>query len=227
MKGILGRKLGMTQVFTTDGTLIPVTVIDVKANVVMQKKTIETDGYEAVQLGYEDVKESRSNKAQLGHAAKVNAAPKRFLKEVVGSGLNEFEVGSEVNADIFASGDLVDVTGISKGKGYAGAIKRHNQKTGPKSHGSGYHRGIGSLATGGRTPSKIAKGTHMPGQMGNVQRTNRNLEIIKVDVENNYVLVKGNVPGPKKGLVMIKTTTKRVKQKEAVELVDYTAAKEV
>lgn len=227
MKGILGRKLGMTQVFTADGELIPVTVIDVKANVVMQKKTVETDGYDAVQLGYVDVKEARATKASVGHAAKANTAPKRFIREIRGTEMIDLEVGSEVTGDIFGAGDLVDVTGTSKGKGYAGPIKRHNQKTGPKSHGSGSHRTIGSLATNGRTNARINKGRNMPGHMGHVKTTNRNLEIIKVDTENNYILVKGNVPGPKRGLVVVKTTTKRIKQKTAVTLLDYTAAKEV
>lgn len=226
MLGILGRKLGMTQVFTTDGELIPVTVIDVRPNLVVQKKTVATDGYDAVQLGYEDVKASRVNKPAAGHVAKANGSVKKYLREIRGVTMHEFEVGSEVTGSIFEAGDFVDVTGTSKGKGFSGAVKRNNQSLGPKTHGSGYHRGIGSLATGGRTIARIYKGRIMAGQMGNVKTTNRNLEIIKVNDVDNYILIKGNVPGPKRGLVIIKTTTKRIKHKEPVQLVDYAAAKE-
>lgn len=226
MKGILGRKLGMTQVFTTDGELIPVTVIDVRPNLVVQKKTVATDGYDAVQLGYEDQKKSRITKPKAGHAAKANGVVKKYLREIRGVAMQEFEVGSEVTGAIFAAGDLVDVTGTSKGKGYSGAIKRNNQSLGPKTHGSGYHRGVGSLTTGGRTLARIAKGRIMAGQMGHVKTTNRNLEVIKVDEQDNYMLIKGNIPGPKRGLVIVKTTTKKIKHKEPVQLVDYSANKE-
>lgn len=227
MKGILGRKLGMTQVFTTDGVLIPVTVVEVTPNIVMQKKTIETDGYEAIQLGYEDIKEQRATKANVGHASKANTAPKRFTREIRGNEMFNFEVGNEVKADIFTVGDMVDVTGISKGKGFTGSIARHNHKLGPASHGSGHHRHRGSLATIGRNNGVIDKGTKMAGHDGAVTTTNQNLEVVKVDTDKNYILIKGNVPGPKKGLVVVKTTVKRVKQsKSAVELVDYAAAKE-
>lgn len=229
MKGILGKKLGMTQVFTTDGTLIPVTVIGATPNVVMQKKTIETDGYEAVQLGFEDVKEHRSNKPNIGHAKKADTAPKKFVREVRGNGMSEYEVGQEVTLDVFAVGDVVDATAISKGKGYTGAVQKNNQALGPKSHGSRFHRSAGSIATGG-TVGKVAKGTVMAGQHGGFTTTNRNLEVVAVHADKNVILVKGNVPGPKRGLVFLKTTTKRIKQVEPVQLVNYvseeTAAEE-
>lgn len=222
MKGILGRKLGMTQVFTIEGELIPVTVIEVKPNVVLQKKTKEVDGYEALQLGYEDVSVYRSNKPAVGHAAKANTAPKKYIKEVKADELyNTVEVGAELKADVFAAGDVVDVTGTSKGKGYSGQIKRNNGKIGPKSHGSGHHRHVGSLATNGRNNGVVNKGLVLPGQMGGVTTTNQNLTVIKVDTEEGYILVKGNVPGPRKGLVVVKTTVKPVKQVKVDELVSY------
>lgn len=223
MKGILGRKLGMTQVFTTDGLLIPVTVVSVTPNVVMQKKTKENDGYEAIQLGFEDIKESRATKAAKGHASKANTAPKRFLREVRGDEMLVNEIGSAISAELFSAGDIVDVTGISKGKGFNGTIVRNNAKIGPKSHGSGHHRHIGSLATTGITSRKggIDKGTMMAGQEGRYTTTNQNLEVIKIDAENNYMLIKGNVPGPKRGLVMVKRTVKAVKNVPARELVNY------
>lgn len=221
MKGLLGRKLGMTQVFTTDGTLIPVTVVEVVPNVVMQKKTIETDGYEAIQLGMEDVSTKRANKPAIGHAAKANTTPKRFIREVRGNEMFNFEVGSEVKADLFSAGDIVDVTGVSKGHGFSGTIVRNNAKLGPASHGSGHHRHIGSLATIGRNNSVINKGTMMAGQHGNFTTTNQNLEVIKVDVENNYMLIKGNVPGARRSLVEIKTTVKPIKNVKAKELISY------
>lgn len=225
MKGILGRKLGMTQVFTVDGTLIPVTVIEVKPNVVLQKKTNETDGYEAVQLGYEDVKEQRSNKAAIGHAKKANTAPKKFIREVRSDEMMSYEVGDEIKADLFKAGDIVDVQGTSKGHGYSGTIKRYNAHRGPETHGGSKNvRHIGSLATTGRNNGRIEKNTPMPGQYGNVTRTNQNLTVIKVDTNDNYILIKGNVPGPKKGLVMIKTTVKPVKEVPAVELISYEQA---
>lgn len=226
MKGILGRKLGMTQVFTEDGTLIPVTVIEATPNVVLQKKTVENDGYEAVQLGFEDVKAQRATKASIGHASKVNTAPKRFAREIRGTEMSTFELGTEVKVDIFAAGEAVDVVGTSKGKGFTGAIVRNNQKLGPASHGSGHHRGIGSLATIGRNNGVINKGRIMAGQEGGYRTTNQNLEIIKVDVENNLLLVKGNVPGPKRGMVIVQTSTKAKGAITPVTLVDYTAKEE-
>ena len=214
MKGILGRKLGMTQVFTAEGDLIPVTVIEVEPNVVLQKKSNETDGYEAYQLGYEDKKEHRATKPELGHAKKAGVSPKKYVKEVKNDEMT-FEVGQEVKVDIFSAGDMVDVTGISKGKGYTGTIKRYHAHMLVESHGTGpTHRHVGSLATTGRNNGRIEKLTHMPGQDGGFKTTNQNLEVIKVDAEKGYMLVKGNVPGPKKGLVMVKTTTKKVKHVE-------------
>ena len=226
MKGILGRKLGMTQVFTTDGALIPVTVVEVKPNVVLQKKTQETDGYDAVQLGYEDVKEQRASKPAIGHAKKANTAPKHYIHEFKADEMQNLEVGAEVKADLFKAGDVVDVQGTSKGHGYTGTIKRYNAHRGPESHGGSKNvRHIGSLATTGRNNGRIEKNTPMPGQYGNVTRTMQNLTIVKVDAEEGYILIKGNVPGPKKGLVVIHTTVKGVKEVAPVELISY--AKEV
>ena len=214
MKGILGRKLGMTQVFTADGNLIPVTVIEVEPNIVLQKKNAETDGYEALQLGYEDKKESRATKPEIGHATTAGSAPKQFIKEVRSDEM-DYEVGQEVKVDIFSAGDMVDVTGISKGKGYTGTIKRYHAHMLMESHGTGpTHRHVGSLATTGRNNGRIEKNTPMPGHDGSLKTTNQNLEVIKVDADKNYMLVKGNVPGPKKGLVMVKTTSKKVKHVE-------------
>lgn len=225
MKGILGRKLGMTQVFTIEGTLIPVTVVEVKPNVVLKKKTKDVDGYEAVQLGYEDVKEQRSNKPAIGHAKKANTAPKKFIKEFNYDEMLNLEVGAEVKADIFKAGDIVDVQGTSKGHGYNGTIVRNNAHQGPKTHGGSKNiRHQGSLATNGRNNGVVNKGTAMPGQYGGYTTTNQNLEVIKVDAEEGYILVKGNVPGPKRGLVTIHTTVKPKKEVTAVELISYESA---
>lgn len=220
MKGLLGRKLGMTQVFAENGNLIPVTVVEVQPNVVLQKKTLETDSYESVQLGIVDVKEHRANKSEIAHAAKAGSAPKKFVREIKGNA--ELNVGDVIKADYFNAGDLVDVTGISRGKGFQGAIVRNNQALGPNSHGSGFHRGVGSLATGGRNNAVINKGRPMAGHEGARTRTNRNLEIIKVDAENNYLLVKGNVPGPRRGFIIVKETTKRIKSVTPVALINNT-----
>lgn len=226
MKGILGRKLGMTQVFSEDGILIPVTVVEVTPNVVLQKKTKDVDGYDAVQLGLEDIKEQRATKAAIAHAKKANTAPKRYIREMRGEDALALEIGAEVKADIFEAGEIVDVIGTSKGKGFMGTIVRNNAHKGPMSHGSGHHRHIGSLATNGITSrqGRIIKGTIMAGQHGGYRTTNQNLEIIKVDAEKNYLLIKGNVPGPKKGMVIVQAAkTAKVASKEAVKLVDYTA----
>lgn len=214
MKGILGRKLGMTQVFTEAGDLIPVTVVECEPNVVLQKKTVKTDGYDALQLGLEDIAESKVNKPVAGHAKKAGVSPKRFVREVRADEMMELEVGAEIKADLFSAGDIVDVTGISKGKGYTGTIARYNHTIGPKSHGSGHHRHVGSMATTGRNNGRIEKNTPMPGHDGSYTTTNQNLEIIKVDADKNYILVKGNVPGAKRGFVLIKTTVKPVKHVE-------------
>jgi large subunit ribosomal protein L3 len=226
MKGLLGRKLGMTQVFTADGILIPVTVVEVTPNVVLQKKTIENDGYEAVQLGYEEKKIQRATKALVGHVTKANTTPKQFIKEIRGTGLNGYEVGSQVKADLFAPGEMVDVSGTSKGKGYTGAVVRNNQSTGPNSHGSGFHRSPGSLATIGRNNSVINKGRIMAGQEGGYSTTNQNLEVIAVDTDKNVILIKGNVPGPKRGYVVIKSTVKPVANVTAKTLLVRTKAVE-
>lgn len=225
MKGILGRKIGMTQVFTEDGILIPVTVVEATPNIVLQKKTIENDGYEAVQLGFEDVKAQRATKAAIAHAKKADTAPKKFVREIRGNEMGELEVGSSVKVDIFEAGDIVDVTGTSKGKGYMGTVVRNNAKIGPKSHGSMHHRHIGSLATIGITSraGKISKGTVMAGQEGGYTTTNQNLEVVKVNAEENYILIKGNVPGPKKGLVIVKSAIKKDKTTPET-LVSYATA---
>lgn len=205
-KGILGRKIGMTQVFAENGDLIPVTVVEAAANVVLQVKNTETDGYEAVQLGFEDKREKLSNKPEKGHVAKANTAPKRFVREFNGVNLAEYEVGQEVKVNIFAEGDLVDVTGISKGKGFQGAIKRHGQSRGPMAHGSRYHRRPGSM--GPVAPNRVFKGKLLPGRMGGEQITVQNLQIVKIDAERNLLLIKGNVPGPRKALLKIKSAIK-------------------
>ncbi|MNK64200.1 50S ribosomal protein L3 [compost metagenome] len=207
MKGILGKKLGMTQVFTAEGNVIPVTVIEAGPNVVLQKKDADNDGYEAVQLGFSDKKESRANKPEAGHAKKANTAPKRYVREIRGIDLAGYEVGQEVKADVFAEGEFVDVTGISKGKGFAGVIKRWGQSRGPMAHGSRYHRRPGSM--GSIQANRVPKGKHLPGHLGNETVTIQGLEIIKVDVERNVLLVKGSIPGPKQGFVKIKETVKK------------------
>lgn len=219
MKGILGRKLGMTQVFGTDGKLVPVTVIEVEPNVVTQIKTISNDGYDAVQLGFDSVREKVSNKAKIGHTNKAKTTPKRFLREIRGVDVNAYTLGQEVKADLFLAGEMVDVTGISKGKGYQGVIKKNNQHRGPMSHGSKYHRGVGSLGT--MRPMRVLPGKALPGHMGAEQVTIQNLEIIKVDMEDNCILVKGSVPGPKKGMVVIKSAVKTDKVNDAFDLISY------
>ncbi|AIO18133.1 50S ribosomal protein L3 [Candidatus Izimaplasma bacterium HR1] len=205
-KGILGTKIGMTQIFNEDGKLVPVTVVSCEPNVVLQKKTIENDGYEALQLGFKDKRVKLANKPELGHFAKSNSNPKRYLREVDGKELYNFEVGQEIRVNIFAEGEIVDVTGTSKGKGFQGSIKRHNQSRGPMAHGSHYHRGPGSM--GSIDPNHVRKGKKLPGHMGVDTVTIQNLEIVKVDLERNLLLVKGSVPGPKKGLVFVKRGVK-------------------
>ena len=224
MKGILGRKIGMTQVFSKDGKLVPVTVIEVVPNVVTQVKTIENDGYNAIQLATVSVKEKHSNKASMGHTKKANTAPKRFLKEIRGVDTNSYTLGQELTASLFEAGEVVDVTGISKGKGYQGVIKKNNQSRGPMGHGSKYHRGVGSLGT--MLPKRVLKGKALPSHMGDVQTTIQNLEIIKVDMDENCILVKGSVPGAKKSLVLIKTAVKTDKKNEAFDLISYEEIKE-
>lgn len=205
-KGILGRKIGMTQVFVENGELVPVTVIEATPNVVLQTKSVENDGYEAIQLGFEDKREKLTNKPEKGHVAKANTAPKRFLREIRGIEVAGYEVGQEVNVNIFAEGDMVDVTGISKGKGFQGSIKRHGQSRGPMSHGSRYHRRPGSM--GPVAPNRVFKNKLLPGRMGGERVTVQNLQIVKVDTERNLLLVKGNVPGPRKALITVKSAVK-------------------
>lgn len=207
MKGILGRKLGMTQVFTAEGNVIPVTVIEAGPCVVMQKKDLENDGYESIQIGFADKKEKNANKPEAGHAKKANTAPKRYVREIRGVDLASVEVGQELKADIFAEGEFVDVTGISKGKGFQGNIKRWGQSRGPMSHGSRYHRRPGSM--GSIQANRVPKGKRLPGHMGHDTVTIQKLEIVKVDTERNVLLVKGSIPGPKKGFVQIKQSVKK------------------
>lgn len=199
--------MGMTQVFDKDGKLIPVTVIEVTPNVVLQKKTIENDGYEAVQLGFMDKRANIVNKPDTGRFAKAGTTPKRYVKEIRGNDMYGFEVGQEVKCDIFTAGEFVDVTGVSKGKGFQGVIKRWNAKRGPMAHGSKYHRGVGSM---GSIPAHhIRPGKHMPGRMGGEQVTVQNLVIVTADVANNALLVRGNIPGAIKSLVVVKHAVKK------------------
>ena len=205
-KGILGKKLGMTQVFTEDGQAVPVTVIQAGPCVVTQVKTEDNDGYTAIQLGFDDQKEHRANKPTLGHVKKANTAPKRYVKEIRDVNFEQYKLGDEVKADVFAAGELVDVVGESKGKGFAGAIKRHNQGRGPMSHGSHYHRGPGSL--GAIDPARVFKGQTLPGRMGGERVTIQNLEVVKVDAERNLLLIKGSIPGAKNSYVTVKSAIK-------------------
>ena len=223
MKGILGIKRGMTQVFGTNGKLVPVTVVEVEPNVISQIKTKENDGYDAIQLAAVSKKEARSNKPEIGHLKKANATPKRFLRELRGVDVSAYSLGQEIKADIFEVGEVVDVTGTSKGKGTQGVIKRWNQSRGPMTHGSQYHRGVGSMGT--LLPMRVLPGKKLPGHMGHVQVTIQNLEVISVDLENNVILIKGSVPGPKNSLVLVKTAVKTGdKTNEPVELVVYEEA---
>ena len=219
MKGILGRKVGMTEVFTTDGKLIPVTVIEVQSNVVTQIKTTEKDGYNAIQLGAFDKKEKSSNNPEKGHAKKANTSPKRFLKEIRGVDTASYTLGQVIEADVFEKGDTVDVTGTSKGKGFAGVIKRWNQSRGPETHGSTYHRRVGSMGT--MRPMRVLKGKKLPGHLGNEQITIQNLTIVDVDMENKCILVSGNVPGPKNSFVFVREAIKGNKDVQPIELISY------
>ena len=220
MKGILGRKIGMTQVFTKSNKVVPVTVISVEPNVVTQIKTKENDGYEAIQLGFDTKREKLATKASIGHTNKANTTPKRFFKEIRGVDVNNYTLGQEIKVDIFEEGEVVDVTGTTKGKGFQGVIKRHNQSRGPMGHGSQYHRGPGSMGT--MRPMRVFKGKKLPGHMGTLTVTIQNLEIIAVDLENNCLLVKGNVPGAKNSLVIIKSAVKaNGKVNEKQELISY------
>ena len=204
-KAILATKVGMTQIFNEDGVLTPVTVLQAGPCVVTQIKTMDNDGYEAVQVGFGDKREALVNKPMKGHFEKAGVSCKRFVREFKLEG--DYELGQEIKADVFAAGDKIDATAISKGKGFQGAIKRHGQSRGPMAHGSKYHRHAGSNGACS-DPSKVFKGKRMPGHMGHVKVTVQNLEVVRVDAENNLLLVKGAVPGPKKSLVTIKETVK-------------------
>ncbi len=218
MKGILGRKVGMTEVFTKEGKVVPVTVIEVEPNVVTQVKSVETDGYNAIQLGVCDKKEKNATKASIGHAKKANTTPKRFLKEIrdyEGS----YNLGDTISADLFTAGEVVDVTGTSKGHGTQGVIKRHGQASGPSAHGSRYHRRPGSMGT--MRPMRVLPGKKLPGHMGVDTVTIQNLVIVDVNAQENYILVSGNVPGAKKSLVLIKSAAKNERKPMAEELISY------
>jgi len=222
-KAILATKIGMTQVFKEDGTLVPVTVLEAGPCVVTQVKTVDNDGYEAVQVGYGEAKERITTKdasgrkvvahqhgvgrAMQGHFKKAGVPVKKFVQEFRFENAADYKLGDEIKADIFAEGDKIDVTAVTKGKGFQGAIKRHGQHRGPMKHGSKYHRHAGSNGSSS-DPSRVFKGKHMPGHMGSVQVTIQNLEVVRVDAEKNLLLVKGAVPGPKKGLITVKETTK-------------------
>ena len=214
-KGILGRKLGMTQVFTKSGKLIPVTVIEVEPNVVTQIKTMENDGYEAIQLGFDTKREKLATKASIGHTNKANTTPKRFFREIRGVEISNYSLGQEISCDVFEAGEVVDVTGTTKGHGFQGVIKRHGQSRGPMGHGSHYHRRPGSMGT--MRPMRVFKGKKLPGHMGVLTVTIQNLEIVSVDKENNVILVKGNVPGAKNSLVVIKSSVKNPGKVNAAE----------
>ena len=217
MKAILGRKMGMTSVFAEDGTLYPVTVVEVLPNVVTQVKTMEKDGYIAVQVGYEEKKESRANKCEKGIAKKANTVPHYVSAELRGDEMGNYQLGDLIKADMFKAGDIVDVIGTSKGHGYSGTIKRWHMTIGPKGHGSGYHRGQGSFANNGRYNHGVMPGKHMSGHHGNKSATLLNLLVVDVNVEKGYILVKGGLPGAKKSIVTIRSAVKTVKNKEAVK----------
>lgn len=205
MKAILGKKVGMTQIFTEEGNVVPVTVVEAGPCVVVAKKTIESDGYNAIQVGFGAVKQSRVNKPKAGHFKKAGVEAKKVLRELRTDDVASFEIGQEIKADIFENGDIIDVTGTIKGKGYAGAIKRYGQHRGPMAHGSKYHRGHGSMGT---RVAKVYKGHHMPGHLGNVQRTIQNLKVMSVDAERNMLLIRGSIPGANGQIVTVKKAVK-------------------
>ncbi|HOQ07463.1 MAG TPA: 50S ribosomal protein L3 [Clostridiales bacterium] len=207
-KFILGKKIGMTQVFDENGIVIPVTVIQAGPCAVVQKKTVENDGYTAIKLGFEDVPEKKLNKPELGLFKKINVTPRKYLREFRTEDVDKFEVGQLINvADMFTSGDRIDVTGISKGKGFQGVMKRFGSSRGPESHGSKYHRRVGTMGAG-TNPGRVFKGKKLPGHMGMERVTVQNLDVVRVDGERNLMLVKGAVPGPKGGLVIVRETVK-------------------
>ena len=209
MKGILGKKIGMTQIFTEHGEVIPVTVVEAGPVVVTQIKTTENDGYTAIQVGFQDAKEKSLNKPQKGHLAAANTL-KKHLKEFRVDSVEEYTVGQEIKADVFAAGEMIDVTGISKGKGFQGPIKRHGQSRGPESHGSRYHRRPGSMGACSY-PGRVFKNKKLAGHMGSVKVTVQNLEVVRVDADKNFILVKGAIPGAKGSVVTIKEAVKASK----------------
>ena len=206
-KAIIAKKVGMTQIFTEKGTLIPVTVLEAGPCVVIQKKTIENDGYEAIQVGFTDAKEKHVSKPIKGHFDKAGVTAKKYLKEFRLEDTSAYEVGAELKADVFAAGDKVDVSGVSKGKGFQGTIKRYNAQRGPMGHGSKSHRVVGSMSSG-TTPGRVKKNKKMPGHMGHVNVTIQNIEVVRADAEKNLLLVKGAVPGPKGAVLVIKDSVK-------------------
>ena len=208
MKGIMGKKLGMTQIFGETGELVAVTVIEATPNVVIQKKTVDKEGYDAVQLGFEPIREKLANKPKKGHFEKAGAKPMRFLREFKDDSFQELELGSEVKVDIFEEGSFVDITGISKGKGTQGVVKRHGFQRGRETHGSKFHRMPGGLSAG-TYPGRVFKGKRMDGRMGNEKVTVQNLEIVRVDADKNLLLVKGAVPGARNGMVLVKAALKK------------------
>ena len=213
MKAILGRKIGMTQIFTEEGKVVPVTVVESGNNVVLRSKTTESDGYNAVQLGFGEVKEKHVNKPMMGQFKKAGVAPVKFVREMRLNAPTEYKVGDTVGVDIFAAGELVDVTGTSKGKGFAGGIKRHNFARGPMGHGSKSHREPGSTGAMISGPGgRVLKGKKLPGRMGGEKTTVQRLTVVRVDPDRNLILIKGAVPGPKKGFVVIKDTAKPSKK---------------
>lgn len=223
MKAILGRKMGMTQVFASDGTMYPVTVVEVLPNVVTQVKTKEKDGYVAVQVGYEEMKPSRANKCELGISKKANTVPHLVSAELKGDEMASYKLGDQITVDLFKKGDVVDVVGTGKGHGYSGVIKKWNRHIGPKGHGSGYHRGQGSFANNGRYNHGVMPGKHMSGHWGNESVTLLNLSVVDVNAEKNYLLIKGGLPGAKKAIVTIRSAIKEVKHPKAVKpLLDRT-----
>jgi len=206
-KAILAKKLGMTQIFDENGKVIPVTVIEAGPNPVIQKKTVENDGYSAVQVGFIDIKDKKANKPKKGHFAKAGVSPKRYLREFRLDDVSAYNIGDEIKADIFAAGEKIDVTGITKGKGFAGTVKRWGTHRGPMTHGSGYHRGPGSMGMCS-SPGRVFKGKRLPGHMGVERVTIQNLSVVRIDIDQNIILVKGGLPGPKGGLLIIKNTVK-------------------
>ncbi len=205
-KALMGTKVGMTQIFDENGRAIPVTVVEASPNVVLQKKTVETDGYNALQVGYGSIREKLINKPEMGHFKKAKVKPLRYIKEFRIDNVDDYDIGSEFNVDLFAPGDIVDVVGTSKGKGFAGGVKRHNFARGSMGHGSKYHRRPGSL--GAKGPARVFKGRKMPGRMGGERVTVQCLKIVKVYPEKNLILIRGAIPGPRKGLVIIKNSVK-------------------